>query len=40
MKKFSYVYENSYKTQELKKENLYDGERIINKTEEVKYEDE
>jgi hypothetical protein len=40
MKKFSYVYENTFKTLDMKKEYLYDGEKILNKCEEIKYEDE
>jgi hypothetical protein len=40
MNKFAYFYENTLNTLDAKKEHLYEGENIINKTDEIKYEDE
>jgi len=40
MKKLSYFYPNSTKIKELDKSSLYEGERIITKLEDIKYEDE
>jgi hypothetical protein len=39
-KLFSYIYQHNCSNKELKKEDLYPGERIMAKTEEIKYEDE
>lgn len=40
MKRFAYIYENPIGTKECTKEYLYEGERILYKNEEIKYEDE
>jgi hypothetical protein len=40
MRKFAYVYENTIGTRDPKKEDFYEGERVLNKTEEIKFEDE
>lgn len=40
MKKFAYFYQNIYSTKDFKKEDFYEGERILNKEEEIKFEDE
>jgi hypothetical protein len=39
MKKFAYFYQNAIYSKDLKKEDLYEGERILSKSEEMKYED-
>lgn len=41
MKKFAYIYtHNKGNAKDIKTEDLYEGERVAYKTEEVKYEDE
>jgi hypothetical protein len=40
MKKLSYFYPNLTKSKELDKPSLYEGERIISKMEDIKFEDE
>ena len=40
MKKFSYCLINSEKSKEVKKENFFEGERILYKCEETKLQDE
>ena len=39
MKKFCYLYENKLNSKNPTKDDLYEGERILNKTEEIKFED-
>ncbi len=40
MKKFAYFYENTLGTNDPKKEYFYEGEKILNKAEEIKFVDE
>lgn len=40
MKKLAYFYPNSTSSKELGKSSLYEGERIISKCEDIKFEDE
>lgn len=40
MRKFAYVYQNTLRTKDPKREEFYEGEKIVNKTEEIKFEDE
>ncbi len=39
MKTFSYLYRNTLNTKDAKAGDFYEGERILNKTEEIKIED-
>lgn len=39
-KKFNYLYQNSSGVPEIKKEGLFDGEKIMYKAESIKLEDE
>jgi hypothetical protein len=40
MKKLAYFYTNPYNTKDLDKSKMFEGERIISKVEDVKFEDE
>jgi len=40
MKKFRYLYQNPESHIQLSKENFYEGERILYKADEIKFEDE
>ena len=39
MKKVAYVYKNSFNSKDMKSEYLFTGENILNKSDEIKYED-
>jgi hypothetical protein len=39
MRKFAYFYENTMRSKDARREDFYEGERVLNKTEEIKYED-